>query len=369
MIKSNSFKIFFISLVYPPYIGGAEKQISLLCEELVKRNIEVNIFTIHHINRNNINNLITAPFIGVKVNKLNKLIWFIYLLFQLFFINSKNAIIYSCGSSFYMYIIYIISKLKSVPYITKIPATIDGNIIKKIKYRQYNPLKYLQYKIMFNSNKLIVQDNVSRINLVNCFNVKKKNIVLIQNGVKINRYKKTKQIRKLLFIGRIIKEKGVFELIEAFRILKKSYSELTLTVVGDGKDKCFINKNISGLYFVGYSNEVEKYYFQSDLFVFPSFFFEGLPNVVLEAMSFGLPVVCSNSGALSEIFEDNIHLFYIKKKNINNIIDKFKYLYFHPEIAENVSFNAYNKLKEGYTMDKNCSQYIKLFNSVKNERN
>lgn len=118
------------------------------------------------------------------------------------------------------------------------------------------------------------------------------------------------EIRHLLFLARVEKEKGVYELIDTFALLKQRHPELTLTVAGDGSEwgplKCYAEeRHIEGVNFTGMLNGEAriKAYQDADLFFFPSYG-EGMPTVVLEAMAFGLPVITRYVGGLCDFFED-----------------------------------------------------------------
>ena len=113
-----------------------------------------------------------------------------------------------------------------------------------------------------------------------------------------------------MFLSRVEKAKGVYEVIDTFALLKNRHRDLTLTVVGGGSEldrlERYANeKNVEGVTFMGEKNGSEriKAYKNADLFFFPSHG-EGMPTVVLEAMAFGLPVVTRYVGGLCDFFED-----------------------------------------------------------------
>lgn len=118
------------------------------------------------------------------------------------------------------------------------------------------------------------------------------------------------KIRNILFLSRVEKAKGVYEMIDTFLLLKRKKLQLTLTVVGGGSEldslERYANeKKVEGITFMGEKNGRERIeaYKNADLFFFPSYG-EGMPTVVLEAMAFGLPVVTRYVGGLCDFFED-----------------------------------------------------------------
>ena len=116
--------------------------------------------------------------------------------------------------------------------------------------------------------------------------------------------------RNILFLSRIIREKGIFEAVDTYAILKQKYADLTLSFVGDGPDldalKQYVaDKGLQDVRFTGRLGGVELIleYEKANFFFFSSYG-EGMPTAVLEAMAFGLPVFTRTVGGLADFFED-----------------------------------------------------------------
>ena len=112
----------------------------------------------------------------------------------------------------------------------------------------------------------------------------------------------------ILFLARIEKAKGIYEALDAFRILKSKYPFVTLTIAGDGPE--FANaeeyshsRALEDVNFVGYVIEQAKQnaFANADVYLFPSYT-EGMPISVLEAMAMGLPIVTRAVGAINDFF-------------------------------------------------------------------
>lgn len=119
------------------------------------------------------------------------------------------------------------------------------------------------------------------------------------------------KVSKILFLARIERTKGVFTAVDSFCILKKKYKNLTLAIAGNGNDlveleKYVKEKNIPDVCFCGRLDgmEIANAYKNADLFLFPTYYGEGMPTVVLEAMVFGLPIFTRNVGGLPDFFEN-----------------------------------------------------------------
>lgn len=157
-------------------------------------------------------------------------------------------------------------------------------------------------------------------------------VINTEQAIKNKKVSLTNPNLSLLFLARIEKEKGVYETIDAFKILKSKYPLLSLKIAGTGKEssnlKRYIYKEyIKGIEFVGYvkSNEKREVFLNSDIYILPSFYGEGMPNSLLEAMAFGLPVITRPVGGIKDFFEDGKMGFLTESRDpkiISNLIDK-----------------------------------------------
>ena len=114
-----------------------------------------------------------------------------------------------------------------------------------------------------------------------------------------------------IFVGRIVSDKGINELISAFSEIQEYKTDLKLLLVGPYEQELDplkeetlnqINGNKS-IFSVGYQDEVRPYFAISDCLVFPSYR-EGFPNVVMQAGAMGLPCIVSDINGCNEIIED-----------------------------------------------------------------
>ena len=118
---------------------------------------------------------------------------------------------------------------------------------------------------------------------------------------------------KLIFVGSIIKTKGIVELIEALPLVKAKYAEVELIVLGEGNLRATLNEKAMQLgvsenvIFKGSLplNDVATYIRQADLLILPSYR-EGVPNVLLESFASGTPVVATRVGGIPEVVNDEV---------------------------------------------------------------
>jgi glycosyltransferase involved in cell wall biosynthesis len=116
----------------------------------------------------------------------------------------------------------------------------------------------------------------------------------------------------LLFVGRVVKDKGIAELVAAFLNLSKNNSKLRLIIAGpleddlDPLDTDTLHHigNHPQIHSIGFTSKVKYYMDLADLFVFPSYR-EGFPNVLLQAGLMNCPIVCSNISGNIDIIKDH----------------------------------------------------------------
>ncbi len=182
-------------------------------------------------------------------------------------------------------------------------------------------------------------------NLVSCsksmnLELNKKSIdsLIIKNGVKVSRSKNhTKQLIKyqkpiFIFVGSMIKRKNVGLLIKIMSKYIIKYKG-SLLIIGDGpllSNYSFKNRN-KNIHFLGHKTDVEDYFLNSDYYISLSLS-EGLPNSVLESLSFCKPVILSNIESHREIKNDFSKMVTITKhtnadKIINEIVSATKKKY------------------------------------------
>ena len=134
-----------------------------------------------------------------------------------------------------------------------------------------------------------------------------------------------------VFVGRLVKDKGINEMIEAFEFLQKVEKGIKLLLVGDYEQELdplnahsmeSIKKN-EAILTVGFQNDVRPYFAIGDVLVFPSYR-EGFPNVVLQAGAMGLPCIVSDINGCNEIIIEGNNGIIIPVKDSNAIYEAMK---------------------------------------------
>lgn len=237
----------------------------------------------------------------------------------------------------------------------------EGNGVKNdlIHYKITNkPLKViangnvngidLQY---FNSNQITAND---KTNLKIDLQIKETDFVFV-------------------FVGRLVSDKGVNELVEAFKKLNMGFSNAKLLLVGslenelDPLKENTLNEieNNKAIISVGYQNDVRPYFAISNILVFPSYR-EGFPNVVMQAGAMGLPSIVSNINGCNEIVIPNFNGIIIPVKNTIAIFDAMKLLMENVSVFKVLQQNARRRIVENYEQQKVWNAVVEEYKRVEN---
>ncbi len=154
---------------------------------------------------------------------------------------------------------------------------------------------------------------------------------------------------KLLYVGRVSKEKNLHILSEAFKQLLRKRSDIHLIVVGDGPYLKEMTAELKGtpIIFTGcLSGEtLASAYASADIFVFPSTT-DTFGNVVLEAQASGLPVIVTDQGGPQENLLDSITGIVVKGNDTDSLFQTIQYLLNHPDTRKQMGLAARKYMAE-----------------------
>ena len=228
-----------------------------------------------------------------------------------------------------------------------------------------------EWMLTYESSEVIVNSNYMKNELQRLFGLPYEKINVVPNGVDLTLFNGIERdydfSRKfamdnekiILFMGRLVYEKGIQTLISAMPKILSHYNDAKLIIAGKGGmiDELRAQVNYLGLgnkvYFTGYlgSKDVQKMYKCADVAVFPSTY-EPFGIVALEAMLSGTPVVTSDIGGLNEIVEHGVNGMKSYAGNPNSLADSILTLLFDPNLCENVSKKGIEKVKTQYNWSK-----------------
>jgi glycosyltransferase involved in cell wall biosynthesis len=177
---------------------------------------------------------------------------------------------------------------------------------------------------------------------------------------------------KILFLARVEKEKGIYEALDAYRLVKDRNPFVSLTIAGDGSHftravQYASDQQLADVSFVGYveGNAKCEVFRRSDAYLFPSYS-EGLPLSVLEAMACGLPVVTSAVGGLCDFFENGAMGFSTESRDPAVLANLMERLVRDPELCSKIRRLNHRYVRDNFTAQRIASRLEGIYRRVLN---
>ena len=228
-------------------------------------------------------------------------------------------------------------------------GSIEGIIYSKIlkSYSKVNlyicPSKFLEEELLKND-------------------VFKGKTVSICNFIELNKNSEiTKKEDYVLYFGRLAEEKGLIELIEAM----KKLPNIKLKIAGTGPLEKII-KSESNIEYVGFKtgDELKELIAKAKFAIYPSVWFENCPLSILEAESYGTPVITANYGGMKELVENNETGILINEINPENLRKNIEELYNDDNKIVYMSKNCIDKRKKMITLQQYTNKLEELYTTI-----
>ncbi len=202
------------------------------------------------------------------------------------------------------------------------------------------------------------------------------NIEVIPNGVDVRRFAAIQpripnEPVRILFVSRLIRRKGLQFLIDAVPLIRQQTSvPFMIKVVGDGPDKDGFLQQIQTLdlqqyfTFTGYveHDKLPECYLAADIFVLPSLA-EGMPNVVLEAMGSGLPIVATSVPGSEELVSHGENGYLIATGNPEELADVLSRVISHRSLRLNMGRRG-RQIAQAYSWTSVAERYLALYTKM-----
>lgn len=226
-----------------------------------------------------------------------------------------------------------------------------NGIIKMIMKTQYLIACKFNKKVFFQNHddkNEFIQNGLINENKV---------VVINGSGVNLEKFKPTALPKEptFLFIGRLIKDKGISEYLVACKEIKSRYPEVRCLLVGPFDSnpsaieidelKPFIEDGIIEYY--GEQSDVRPFITQCSTYVLPSYH-EGTPKTVLEAMAMGRPIITTDAPGCRETVIDGVNGYLVKVKDVKELANKMEYLILNSVVREKMGEESLNVVREKY---------------------
>ena len=374
-------KILMLTWEYPPRIvGGIARVVHDLSKRLIKDGHEVTVVTYRDntdvpeyendkgVNEYRVDNYMRHP--------NNFIDWIMQLNFNM--VSKATEIINKEGGFDVIHahdwlVTYAAKSLKNaydIPIVATIHATEAGRNsgIHDETQRYINDTEWL---LTYEATEVIVNSNYMKNEIQRLFGLPFDKINVIPNGINLSNFtgiERDYDFRRqyamdnekiILYVGRLVYEKGIQNLIAAMPKVLSNYNDAKLIIAGRGGmiDELRAEAASLGLnnkiYFTGYldSKQVQKMYKCADVAVFPSTY-EPFGIVALEAMLAGVPTVVSDVGGLNEIVNHGVDGMKSYAGNPNSIADSITALLYDHQLANNCAKRAKQKVKEQFNWEK-----------------
>ena len=373
-------RILMLSWEYPPRIvGGLGRVVHDLSHRLIKDGHDVTVVTYRDGN---------VPYFendsGVKVYRVDNFMiqpnnfidWIMQLNFNM--VAKTGEIISSEGNFDIIHahdwlVAYAAKTLKTsynIPLVSTIHATEAGRN-GGIREEQQKYINDTEWMLTYESSEVIVNSNYMKSELQRLFGLPFEKINVVPNGVSPSNfvyndvdYDFRRQFamdneKIILFMGRLVYEKGVQHLIGAMPKILNHYHDAKLIIAGKGGMLGELQNEVHSLgldnkvYFTGHltQKQVQKMYKCADVAVFPSTY-EPFGIVAIEAMLSGVPTVVTDIGGLNEIVEHGVTGMKSYAGNSNSLADSILALLFDKKLRDTVVKNAKQKVKTTYNWTK-----------------
>lgn len=373
-------RILMLTWEYPPRIvGGIARVVHDLSKRLIKDGHEVTVVTYKEGDVpyfENDKGVLVHRVDNYMINPNNFIDWIMQLNFNL--VAKATEIINKEGPFDVIHahdwlVAYAAKALKNsfgIPIVATIHATEAGRNsgIHDETQRYINDTEWM---LTYEATEVIVNSNYMKNELQRLFGLPFEKIDVVPNGVNLtafNGVERDYEFRRkyaadnekiILFMGRLVYEKGIQHLISAMPKVLQSYHDAKLIIAGKGgmQEELKAQAERMGLgnkvYFTGYLNskDVSKMYKCADMAVFPSTY-EPFGIVALEGMLSGAPVVVSDIGGLNDIVEHRVNGMKSYAGNPNSIADSILSLLYDPALCASISKKAKTKVREQYNWQK-----------------
>lgn len=170
-------------------------------------------------------------------------------------------------------------------------------------------------------------------------------------------------------VGRLSGEKGHYDLLRAGVLVKAAEPTVRFLIVGDGPLRNQLETMATevgladSVIFTGYRSDVASCLAASDLFVLPSLR-EGIPSVLLEAMSIGLPVICTRVGGVPEVVTDGETGMLVAPSSPTQLAEAILYLLYDPARAQQMGVKGRDRVVAEFAPARVVAQWAEIYRAV-----
>ncbi len=262
-------------------------------------------------------------------------------------------------------------RVQKIPYMANITGL--GSVFEKGGILQ--KLVIVLYKMALRNSVCIFFQNEKNLRVFEEYGIKgKKQRLVPGSGVNLDRhtyeaYPSKEEKIKFLYVGRIMKEKGMDEFLYAAKAIKQENPNVVFEIVGnyeeDYKDLITQYEKDDIIQLVGYQKQIHPYYKEAAVVVMPSYH-EGMSNVILEASATGRPILASDIPGCKEGFDDGVTGYGFPARDQEALLTALRrFLELSYEERVQMGRNARSKMEKEFDRKQVVDAYMEEINRVK----
>lgn len=266
---------------------------------------------------------------------------------------------------------YVAGKLK-IPQIANITGL--GTAVETPGIMQVISLQL--YRLFMKKTNCVFFQNEENMKFLKRKGIVKENAKLIPgSGVNLKRFTlipyPESDVIRFTYFGRVMKEKGINHLLEAAKLIKKDF-KAEFHIVGpceeDYKETLETYQKESIIVYRGEQNDVRQFHRNSHCTIHPSYYPEGLSNVLLESAASGRPVITTNRSGCRETVDDGVTGFLVKEKNTVDLVHKIKeFLNLNYDMKKQMGIQGRQKVEKEFNRDFVVNEYLKEIDKIRKE--
>lgn len=313
------------------------------------------------------------PYSNLKINIFSNLFTLFYLFFKIRKINPDKIVAFTIKINILVSISIFFSKYKLINNITGLGSSIINSIILKKTVLFFLRISFIKSSIV------IFQNHDDRNFFINNKIISQKKCHVVKYfGLNFKKYQyqlvnKKRSSMTFLYLGRIIKDKGIYDLIEAIKIVKRKFTKINLIFVGniDSNNPGYISLNTIKTWekkklirYYEFVLDIKSTVALSDCIILPSYR-EGLPKSILEALALGRPAIVTNVVGSKDLVVDKFNGLVCEPKNIQSLANKIiEYFQMDYEKRKEMSLNARKSVINKFNSEVIIKEYINLINLI-----
>lgn len=225
------------------------------------------------------------------------------------------------------------------------------------------------------ANKIFFQNSANRDFMLNKGIGRNNSKIIPGSGVNLKQYIPysfpSDESIEFTYVGRIMKEKGFNQYVEAAKFIRNQYPNTAFHVCGPYEDdyketiEQLVNDNV--LVYDGYVEDMTNIYKKIQCTIHPTYYPEGLSNVLLETCACGRAIITTNRPGCKEVIEDGYNGYIVKEKDSNDLIEKIeKFLGLTNEQRKQLGLNAREKVEKEFDRNIVINEYLEAINEAVN---